>query len=373
MAHWQQRLQRIEALLGRTGRLLDIGCAVGQFQLAAEARGWTTVGIEPSVPQSDYPRRHFQLDVRTAIWETATFDDGEFDLITAWSVLEHVRDPAGFLRQIRRWLKPAGLLALQTPNQASLIADLAGWGYRLSWGRYLLPIYSAEHLYRFDAGPYPPVGSATLYAAGGRALRQSDRHAGAYGHGTVPAAPQCRTSCSSRPRRPAGAAEPTGRLCPSRRTAGMIAGSLGLRALLLLLVLIATQSSSFWDPAPPQAPPVRYGAPALPGESPVPLALPAPGTLRWRAGAGVSEASLLAFAWPAPRPGWVHNWTYGLFEADGGLPPLAQRRITPDAAEAPLAMEVAVVLRTRGGRLYLKPDALRAGATESWHHLDCGQ
>lgn len=150
LAHWNRRLDRIERILGRTGRLLDIGCAVGHFQLAAEARGWESIGIEPSIPQSDYARRRFGLDVRTAFWEDVNFAAGEFDLISAWSVLEHVAQPRSFLKQLRRWLKPDGLLALQTPNQASLISDLARWGYRLSGGRYLLPIYSDEHRYRFD-------------------------------------------------------------------------------------------------------------------------------------------------------------------------------------------------------------------------------
>lgn len=150
LAHWDRRLARIETILGRTGRLLDIGCAVGHFQLAAEARGWKTVGIEPSTTQSDHARRHFGLDVRTAYWHEVPFQEASFDLITAWSVLEHVAEPRAFLAQIQRWLKPEGLLALQTPNQASLISALAAWGYRCSGERFLLPIYSDEHRYRFD-------------------------------------------------------------------------------------------------------------------------------------------------------------------------------------------------------------------------------
>jgi len=47
-------------------------------------------------------------------------------------------------------LKPDGMLVLQTPNQGSLITTLAQLGYYLSGGHYLLPVYSLDHIFRFD-------------------------------------------------------------------------------------------------------------------------------------------------------------------------------------------------------------------------------
>ena len=41
--------------------------------------------------------------------------DSHYDLILCISVLEHVLDPVGALAEIRRLLKPGGLLAAQTP------------------------------------------------------------------------------------------------------------------------------------------------------------------------------------------------------------------------------------------------------------------
>jgi 2-polyprenyl-3-methyl-5-hydroxy-6-metoxy-1,4-benzoquinol methylase len=150
LQYWAGRLRRIESLLGRTGRLLDIGCAMGYFQLAAERQGWTAVGVEVSQEQAVYAREMLGLDVYTGRFEDTDFESASFDLITLWGVIEHVSDPRRFLVQARKLLKSDGMLVLQTPNQGSLITILAQLGYYLSLGSYLLPVYSLDNIFRFD-------------------------------------------------------------------------------------------------------------------------------------------------------------------------------------------------------------------------------
>lgn len=148
--YWTGKIAAIETHLGRRGTLLDIGCALGHFQLAAVRRGWTAVGVDLSQDQADYARERLGLDVRCSRFEEAGFDPASFDVITAWSVIEHVREPFEFLTKAWHYLKPNGLLVLQTPNQDSLITSLAGLSYRLSGKRYLLPVYSLDHIFRFN-------------------------------------------------------------------------------------------------------------------------------------------------------------------------------------------------------------------------------
>lgn len=148
--HWRQRVIEIEQHLGKPGRLLDIGCAMGHFQLAAEQRGWTTVGVELSERQVQYAADVLGLDVRAAFFEEVGFTPSEFDAISMWSVIEHVSYPRQFLFQARQYMKPGGILAIQTPNQDSLITLLARLSYKLTGGRALLGVYSHDHIFRFD-------------------------------------------------------------------------------------------------------------------------------------------------------------------------------------------------------------------------------
>jgi 2-polyprenyl-3-methyl-5-hydroxy-6-metoxy-1,4-benzoquinol methylase len=55
--------------------------------------------------------------------------DGTFDIVTAIEVLEHTIDPLAELRQIRRLLRPGGLLFLTTGNAAAFAEELMDWSY----------------------------------------------------------------------------------------------------------------------------------------------------------------------------------------------------------------------------------------------------
>ncbi|NUQ17362.1 MAG: 3-demethylubiquinone-9 3-O-methyltransferase, partial [Sphingomonas sp.] len=46
--------------------------------------------------------------------------EGEFDLITAMEVIEHVAEPAVFVNALAKRLAPGGLLIMSTPNATSL-------------------------------------------------------------------------------------------------------------------------------------------------------------------------------------------------------------------------------------------------------------
>lgn len=136
----------------RSGRWLDVGCSNGVFVQQARSRGLDACGIDLSATAVDDARQR-GLPVRCTTAEQ--YAPGEsFDTVTAFDVLEHVRDPAGFLGAIHRLLSPGGVLALTVPNLASLARRIMG----RRWYFYI----PEEHLYYFD----PPTIRALLTRTG---------------------------------------------------------------------------------------------------------------------------------------------------------------------------------------------------------------
>lgn len=112
----RRRTSRLTHYQPEPGHILDIGCATGAFLVAMRQLGWTVQGVELSEHAADYARRMQNLDVHTGTVESAVFATDSFDIITMWDVLEHVIDPKATLQEVRRILKPNGLLVLSLPN-----------------------------------------------------------------------------------------------------------------------------------------------------------------------------------------------------------------------------------------------------------------
>jgi 2-polyprenyl-3-methyl-5-hydroxy-6-metoxy-1,4-benzoquinol methylase len=104
--------------------LLDIGCAQGFFLFSALQAGYKVKGIEISQDAAEYAKTEFGLDVAAKAFEELQFPGNHYDVVTLWQVLEHVPYPLDILREVRRILKPGGLLAVSTPNITGLPSKL---------------------------------------------------------------------------------------------------------------------------------------------------------------------------------------------------------------------------------------------------------
>ena len=102
-------------------RVLDVGCGPGSItlDLAQRVAPGEVVGIDASASVIASARAAAEAagDSRTR-FETADatrlpFDADAFDVVHAHQVLQHVPDPVGVLRELRRVTRPGGLVAVR--------------------------------------------------------------------------------------------------------------------------------------------------------------------------------------------------------------------------------------------------------------------
>jgi 2-polyprenyl-3-methyl-5-hydroxy-6-metoxy-1,4-benzoquinol methylase len=115
-AKFGEILEELEPYRG-DGRLLDVGTSIGLFLRLALDRGWTGRGTEFGRRALAYARDELGLEVDDAPIEEI---DGEYDVVTVLSVLEHVNRPREFLGHVSRLLRPGGAAYFIVPNVDSL-------------------------------------------------------------------------------------------------------------------------------------------------------------------------------------------------------------------------------------------------------------
>jgi 2-polyprenyl-3-methyl-5-hydroxy-6-metoxy-1,4-benzoquinol methylase len=127
---YQRLIKEIDRILmGKRGKLLDVGCAMGFFPVEARKAGWEVEGLEPSIWAVEYARREFGLNVRQGNVAEAELAPESYDVITVWDVVEHMTDPVGDFRKLAGALKPGGLLAFATHSIESPAARIMGRRY----------------------------------------------------------------------------------------------------------------------------------------------------------------------------------------------------------------------------------------------------
>lgn len=107
------------------GRLLDVGSGYGFFLALMQSRGWEVMGLEVSPTGADYGRKRWGLSILPQPWEQALFPEGEFDVVTAFYVIEHLPDPLAFLREVHRIVRPGGMILLRYPHTTPIKAILS--------------------------------------------------------------------------------------------------------------------------------------------------------------------------------------------------------------------------------------------------------
>ena len=119
-AHWGGDGATFTPLAGKTA--LDVGCGAGLLCEPLARLGAAVTGIDAAPENIAAAEIHaaqsgLAIDYRAGGVEGL---DGQFDLVTSLEVIEHVSDPAGFVRGLARVLADNGLLILSTPTRTPL-------------------------------------------------------------------------------------------------------------------------------------------------------------------------------------------------------------------------------------------------------------
>ncbi len=101
------------------GRFLDVGCGGGSYLYRLRQWGWKVYGVEPN-ESGVQQARALGLDVRHGELTDVHFPGSFFDVIRLNNVLEHLSDPKETFREVRRILKPDGIVYITVPNTRSL-------------------------------------------------------------------------------------------------------------------------------------------------------------------------------------------------------------------------------------------------------------
>ena len=164
-----------ERLLFRGDRLLDVGCGNGAQTVQLLDRFRQVVGL-------DVVREHLETFHRalagfdgtncsTVLYDGTRmpFHDGEFDAVLSIETLEHVRSEQQLLSEIRRVLRPEGMLVLSVPNKWWIFETHGANLPLLPWNR--VPFFSwlppAIHGRFARARIYTHRGTLRLLAAAG--------------------------------------------------------------------------------------------------------------------------------------------------------------------------------------------------------------
>lgn len=133
------RLQFVQTQVALTAqKIVDVGCGGGLLSEAMAKQGAIVTAIDLSQELIAVAKAHavtsgLSIDYQvTAVEELATRSEGQFDVLTAMELLEHVPDPKQLIEAAARLVKPNGKLFFSTINR--------------NLKSYLLTIIGAEYV-----------------------------------------------------------------------------------------------------------------------------------------------------------------------------------------------------------------------------------
>lgn len=143
----KKKLNLINSFQTEEKNILDIGAGTGDFLKICSDNGWKVSGVEPNGSARNIAAEK-SLKNGGSFYETVEELKKEegvflgFDVITMWHVLEHVPNLDETIFNLKKLLKPEGVLIVAVPNFKSFDADY----YKEHWAAFDVP----RHLWHFS-------------------------------------------------------------------------------------------------------------------------------------------------------------------------------------------------------------------------------
>jgi SAM-dependent methyltransferase len=145
--YFQKKLAQIQKFK-KSGKLLDLGCALGFFLDEARKKDFQVTGLDVSYYATSFASKNLHLDVIEGNLEKINLATNQysrrlnalhFDVITGFEIIEHLKNPVRGLSLINGLLKDNGYFFATTPNQGGIWTKIMG--------RFWFPYKPPAHLY----------------------------------------------------------------------------------------------------------------------------------------------------------------------------------------------------------------------------------
>lgn len=156
-----RRFEMLESQLVNR-RVLDFGSGAGGFVARSQTLAAEIAGVEPE------RRVHEHWGSRMRLYSSLEEAGGNYDLITAFHVVEHLSDPRAVLKTLATHLRPGGRIVIEVPSSSDALLTLYGCA---AFQRFT---YWSQHLFLFNAETLRRV--ATQAGLGVVAVQQFQRY-----------------------------------------------------------------------------------------------------------------------------------------------------------------------------------------------------
>jgi len=145
---YKRGLAKIAKLASPSSKLLDVGCGFGYFLNIARNEGYVVEGIEVTKNLALEGNDRFGLMIHTGSILDVKLEHN-FDILTAWDVLEHVINVDEILNKFHNYLIPGGLLLLRVPDFSFAQMDLPE-EFLERYTRQIYPLSINQHYHHFN-------------------------------------------------------------------------------------------------------------------------------------------------------------------------------------------------------------------------------